>query len=169
MKTMRTISMPGARRWVVLGLVVAILAVLLAVASLIALAGHGSTALAAPEPQVQATGAVHVVKSGAGHLVRGYRVPWEYGPGPLVGPRQIEVHAPVGRRWLVVLVVLIFIALAAALAVALAWILLRRRARGAHPGGAQEILERRLAEGSIDVDEFEKRREALRGSAPQAK
>ena len=95
-------------------------------------------------------------------MVRGYRVPWEYGHGPAV-ERRIEVSGPHRLRWLAVLVVGFLVALVAALAAALAWFLLRRRTGGASKGGAHEILERRLAEGSIDVEEFEKRRQALLG------
>ena len=103
---------------------------------------------------------MRIAESGAGPVVRGYRVPWHYGPGPAM-ERRIEVSGPHRLRWLAVLIVGFLVVLVTALAAALVWILLRHRTGKASRGGAQEILERRLAEGSIDVEEFEKRRQAL--------
>ncbi len=167
MKTMRAISTQRARRWVAPALVVGILAGLFSVAALIASFGaEGSTAsaIAAPQPPAAPVArTVRVLRSGTDPAARGYKVPWEYGPGPMVGPR-VEVGGLRGPRWLLGLVVVALVLLVAALVAALAWVLLRRRTGRASGGGAQEILERRLAEGSVDVEEFEKRREALRGS-----
>jgi uncharacterized membrane protein len=167
MKTMGASPTQRARRWVAPALVVGILVGLLSVAALIAVLGAGRTtvsAVAAPQPPLApVTRTVRVPRSGAGPIVRGYKVPWEYGPGPMVGHR-VEVSGVRGPRWLLGLVVIALVLLVAALLAALAWVLLRRRTGRASEGGAQEILERRLAEGSVDVEEFEKRREALRGS-----
>lgn len=167
MKMMRAISTPTARRWIGPALLVAVLAGLIALVASIAVlgaAGGTASARAAAEPTVApVAGAVHVTGGGNGHLVRTDRVPWEYGPAPQLA-RTIAVHDVGPRRWLVVLFVLFLVVLVAAIAVGLAWFLLRRRTRGGSAQGAHEILERRLAEGSIDVDEFEKRRAALRGS-----
>jgi hypothetical protein len=163
-KTMQAIRMPRPpRTWVVLPLVVATLAILSPV-----------SAQAAPEPPpppgvlAAAKGTVRVFRGAPGPRARGYGAPWEYGPGPLMGPagpvvgRQIDLEGPDAPRWLVALLVGFLVVLVAVLAAALAWILLRRRNRGAAEAGAQQILERRLAEGTIDVEEFERRREALR-------
>jgi uncharacterized membrane protein len=162
---MQTISMPRARRWGVLGIVVATLASLLFVVALVAGLGAGSTVsvVASPEPvAAQAARTVHLPRGGAGPAVRGYRLPWEYGPGPAMG-RSLEVSGPHRLRWLAVMVVGFLLALVAALAAALAWILLRRRSGGAAKGSVHEVIARRLADGSIDVEEFEKRRQALLG------
>lgn len=151
MKTMQAISMPRPHRlWIALPLVMSTLAVVLFPVS----------AHAAPEPPAAPTAkALREVRSGNNPWVRGYNNHWEYGPGPMMN-RPIGVGDRGAPRWLAGLLIV----LAAALAVALAWSLLRNRAKGAPEGGAQQILERRLAEGAIGVEEFEQRRGALRGN-----
>jgi hypothetical protein len=165
MQAVRTLRLP--RTWVVLPLVAAILVVLAPV-----------SAQAAPEPPPPgpaAAKAVQVFRGGPGPRARSYGAPWEYGPGTLVGPpgpvisRQIDLEGPDAPRLLVGLLAGFLVVLAAALAAVLAWILLRRRNSGAAEAGAQQILERRLAEGTIDVEEFERRREALRRDPSTAK
>jgi uncharacterized membrane protein len=151
MKTMQAISMPRPRRlWIALPLVVSTLVVVV----LFPVSAH-----AAPEPPaVPAAKALREVRSGDNPWVRGYNNHWEYGPGPMMS-RPIGVGDRGAPRWLVGLLIV----LAAALVAAMAWSLLRNRTRGAPEGGAQQILERRLAEGAIGVEEFEQRRDALRG------
>lgn len=164
MKT-QAISMPGLRgRWLVLPLVATILAVL-----------PPASAQAAPAPRPPrpaAAKALRVIPGRPAPRLRGYGNPWGYGPGPMMGPapaigHQIDVEAPDAPRWLVGLLVGFLVVLAAVLAAALAWILLRRRSGGAGAADAQRILERRLAEGAVDVEEFERRRKALRGDGPK--
>ncbi len=152
MKTMKALSPPGPPRlWAGGALVISTLAMMLIPVS----------ANAAPEPPA-APAAPPLVRelreprSGAGPLARGYKSRWGYGPGPVFG-RDIGFERGGAPRWLVGLLVL----LAAALAVALTGVLLKNRARSATGGGAQQILERRLAEGAIDVEDFEQRRDAL--------
>jgi uncharacterized membrane protein len=166
MNTVPTISKPRARGWIVPGVVVAILAALFSVVAVVAALGAARTTavIAAPDrpPAAQLARTVRGARSGGGPAVRGYRVPWGYGPGPAV-ERRIEFGAQPGLRWLAVLVGGLLVALLAVLAAVLTWILLRLRTGERSQRGANEILERRLAEGSIDVEEFEKRRRALLG------
>ena len=85
MKMMRTISTPRARRRVVSGIVVAALAALFSVVALVAALRAGSTVsvVASPQPPAaQVARTARVAKSGAGPMVRGYRVPWEMGTRP---------------------------------------------------------------------------------------
>jgi len=81
-------------------------------------------------------------------VARGYGVPWQYGAGPPPGPR-LEGSGWHRPRWLAVLAVGFLLLLVAVLAAVLAWIALGRRRGRASRGGAQEILERRLAEGRL--------------------
>jgi hypothetical protein len=168
-KTMQAIQALRPRRmWIALPLLTTILAIL-----------SPASAQAAPElpppPSPAAAKAAQVFRGGPGPRGRSFGAPWEYGPGPMMGPpgpvisRQIDLAGPDAPRWLVGLLVGFLVVLVAALAAALAWILLRRRNRGAAEAGAQQILERRLAEGTIDVEEFERRREALRRDPSTAK
>ncbi len=165
MKTVPTISKLRARRWIVAGVVGAISAALFSVVAVVAALGAARTTsvVGAPDrPPAQLAGTVRGTRSAAETAVLGDRVPWGYGPGPAV-ERRVEFGAPPGLRWLAVLVGGLLVALLATLAAVLAWILLRRRTGERSQRGAREILERRLAEGSIDVEEFEKRRRALLG------
>jgi uncharacterized membrane protein len=115
---------------------------------------HAAPEPPAPPPPVRA---LREARSGDSPLARGYNSRWGYGPGPMAG-RGIGFGGRGTPRWLVGLLIL----LAAALAAGLAWSLLKSKARGATEAGAQQILERRLAEGAIDVEDFEQRRDALR-------
>lgn len=167
MKTMREIATQRAPHSLVPALAAGLLTGLFSVFALIApLGAEGSTAsaIAAPQPPaVPVARTAQVLHSGVGPVVRGDKVPWGYGPGPMVGPR-IEVSNMRRLHWPLGPVVVFLVLLVVALLAALAWVLLRRRTSRTSEAGAQEILERRLAEGSIDVEEFEKRRAALRGS-----
>jgi uncharacterized membrane protein len=150
MKTMQGISPPGPPRlWAGVALAMSTLAMML-----IPVSAHAAPAPAPPAPPVRA---LREARGGGDPLARGYNNRWGYGPGPMAG-RGIGFGGRGAPRWLVGLLIL----LAAALAAGLAWSLLKSRAGGATGGGAQQILERRLAEGAIDVEDFEQRRDALR-------
>ncbi len=151
MKTMSSISTQGrCRFWVALSLALSLLVVLLP-----------ASAQAAPESRRAPL--LREARGDYGGPAGRLNNPWEYGPGPTMS-RQVSVGNVGGPRWVLALLVVGFlVVLAAAVAAAIAWVLLKRR-RGSTEGGAHQILERRLAEGTINVEEFERRRDALKGN-----